>query len=295
MLTLEASTYRASLAPELGGLVTEAKAYVSGTWVDILRADPGPNGWMDGLPLFGCFPMVPFANRLSQPWIPAGKEQRPMPVNWPSEGLAMHGVGHATPWSLIETRPDLARIGTQIRDLDGRRLGRAEQRLELDEHGIHIDLSFRNTSGTLLSAGVGLHPWFAAPARHNGTKVAFNAKGIFELSADNLPAGHRDLSPAEVDIGWDDAGLDTCFTGWTGQAEIHRPEDQVAVSLRATSALLHCFVAPDFDAICLEPVTHAPNAAHDTRCAEIAPMHELAQGASIAVGMQIAASPLPHY
>lgn len=100
MLTLETEFYRAAIAPDQGGLLVEVLFRQGGRWINLLRPDPGEGGVVDGLPLFGCFPMVPFANRLSKPWLPAGNARREFAINWPREGLAMHGVGFAQVWQV---------------------------------------------------------------------------------------------------------------------------------------------------------------------------------------------------
>ncbi|GFE49962.1 aldose 1-epimerase [Roseobacter cerasinus] len=291
-LTLQSAGYRVSILPDEGGLIASLQYWDGADFIDLLRSNPGAEGTLDGLPLYGCFPMVPFANRLSEPWLPAGDDRRAVPVNWPAQGLAMHGTGFMGPWIVGACGDASALLTTFILDANGQTLGAARQTIALGDDGLAVSLAFESACDTPLSSGLGFHPWIAAPGDELQTTASFAAKGQFQMDANNLPVGHVACTTTQTDLDWRDAGLDTCFTGWSGEAQIVRPAKDLVVRVRSAVPNLHCFVAKDFDAICLEPVSHAPNAAHAALAAEIAPMAPVAPGETISIEMHIGGEPL---
>ena len=80
-----------------------------------------------------------------------------------------------------------------------------------------------------------------------------------------MPVAKENDHPAIVPLG-DGAslplGLDLCFDGWTGSAEIHWPDQKRGLRLIASPEFgyLVIFTPPGEDFFCVEPVSHCVNA-----------------------------------
>lgn len=258
-------------------------------WINIFRPEPKVGAFVDGLPLFGCFPMVPFANRISRPFLPLGDAEAEFPVNWPCENVAMHGVGFSQSWIVQHSQPDQARLSVEIYDISRRRLGIAHQDMSLsDKRGFSNTLSYTHEHDKPMLAGVGLHPWFFAPPTDQQIELNFDASGVFEMGVDQFPKNHIIFSKATPQsIGIGQNGLDTCFTSWNGCAVLRRPSAEIDIQITSDAAHLHCFVSPDHESICAEPVTHAPNAAQDKRWKSVGQMRKLNAGQTTSVSLSL--------
>ena len=290
MIQLQSPTLEVDVCAEHGGLIAGMRCLHDGEAIDILRARPAKQQTQDGLPLYGCFPMVPFANRLSQPYLKHGSGQATFQRNWPSEGVAMHGTGYMQPWSIVRQSENSVSLSTSITDKDGMVLGQSHQEISVsNDIGLQIELTYCHTSDSPMAAGLGLHPWFAAD---DNATLAFSANGRFEMDADHFPVGHSPLpEDAPQVLDFDHDGLDTCFSGWTGRAVLSRPSPGIDVELRSGATLLHCFVSRHHHSICAEPVTHHPDAAHNLRWPEVGQMALLQAGETIATSLQITPRP----
>lgn len=281
----------ADIEPDHGGLIAALQFTGRDGPVDILRPAPSLGGYIDGLPVFGCFPMVPFANRLTVPDLPMENGVARFPINWPSEGVAMHGVAFASAWQVESLQDDRVRLSNAIGDLDGRFLGTAKQDLSLsDDQGLQAQLSYRHQHEKAMIAGVGFHPWFHAPVGEVPFAIGFSAADRFEMGSDQFPVGYTRVDAKRIGLNNDDNGLDTCFAGWSGEAHLRRPSQSLAVNIRSDASILHCFIAGAFDAVCLEPVSHIPGAAHDARWRSKGPMRLLNTGEEISLEMTISAA-----
>ena len=289
MPVIESTRYKARIVPERGGLIAGLHYADGDVAVDLLRPEPTGGAYADGLPLFGCFPMVPFANRLSAPELPLGSGAARFPVNWPSEGVAMHGVGFGVPWKIEATDDKGMCLAVQIEDAEGRQLGMARQDISLsDEDGLRVRLRYEHLYPETMAAGIGLHPWFQVPRGEDDFTVRFHADSCFEMGPDHFPVGCSAIN-GDVELSRHDDGLDTCFPGWGGLAQLNRPSRSVAVRVRSDARIVHCFIAGALDAVCLEPVSHIPDAVHRPRWRSKGPMRPLQPGEEISLEMTLSA------
>lgn len=277
---------RAEIRPDQGGLIARVQVRFAESWVDLLRPEPATGSTEHGLPLFGSFPMVPFANRLPGAALPLGRGWARFDRNWPPEGIAHHGTGWGQTWSATRNGDSEITMTTVIRDADGTTLGQARQSLTLLPHGLSAELTYRHDNPQPMRAGIGHHPWFHAPDRE--TVAIFAAGGQFAMGPDDLAAEHL-TGITEVCLGHADAGLNTCYSGWSGTARVIRPSLGLAVLIRSGTPLLQAYVATQLDAICLEPVTHHPGSALDRRWEGIGGMDWMVEGQSIVAALDITA------
>ena len=90
--------------------------------------------------------------------------------------------------------------------------------------------------------------------------MKFSAPAILEVDDGLIPNGA--MTPAsQWSQGADlpDRTIDHCFTGWDGLARA--ADDLGSVTIRARGArFLHLYAPEDGSALCLEPVSHQPDA-----------------------------------
>jgi aldose 1-epimerase len=245
---LRRGALRLALRPDLGGCV-------AGFWHDgrpVLRsveprdlAGPRPSG---------CFPLVPYSNRIAHgrfEWHGRRHETR---VNVEGSRHSIHGVGWMRPWRVVsrterEACLSLAHEGDEHWPF----AFDAAQRFFIDEDALNCELSITSRAEGVAPAGLGWHPYFPKRAR---SRLHLEAQARWDNDADNLPA--RRVVQHAIDADVAHLAHDNCFEGWTGVARIR--DETLAVTL--TSSLPHVvvFTPQDRDFFCVEPVSHVSNA-----------------------------------
>jgi aldose 1-epimerase len=277
MLTLAAADWEAVLLPDQGA----AFASLTHAGRDILvPVAPGrdPNAGDHG-----AFLMAPWTNRLDGGRIAvAGREWR-MPINRPDEGTSLHGLVRLRRWTVEAAAPDCAVLSCTLDHPPFRCALRME--VALSAAGLSLSLALTNTGAAPTPMGMGWHPFFPRP---RGTRLRFAAATVFGRDARTLPVAPRPT--AGIDGG--DAvleNLDTHFAGWGGAAEIAWP-DGGGIALRAEGAWranLQVFAPPIRGILCVEPVSHAPDAANRAAAAAHGAMHLLAPDEQLHASLMI--------
>ena len=253
-LTLRAGAWQATVRPEVGG----ALASLTFNGAEVLRTMPeGSANPLDA----ACFPLVPYCNRIRDGRFSWDGRTVQMPANFPPEPHSLHGLGWQAPWTVTAEAGFKCSLSHSY---DGSGAWpwayEAEQRVRLGSQGCAITLHVTNRGDTAMPCGLGLHPYFR---RRPETRVRFSATGMLEVGDDMIPTGA--LSPPDRFTNWRDGALlptqtvDHCFTGWPGTAEI--TDELGTITLEARGAtFLHLYAPADASALCLEPVTHSPDA-----------------------------------
>ena len=272
MLRLAGGDWTACLLPAQGG----AFARLAWRGTDVLvplpeGADPNAGG-------AGAFVMAPWANRLDAGRV--GGFGR-VPVNRRAEGTAIHGLLRERPWTLLAAAPDrveLAQAGA-AESLPWRWRARLAIRLGT---AVEIALGIENAGDAPMVFGSGWHPFFLHPP---GTRLRFAARRRCTTDARMLPTA---LLPTTGLAGAVPAGLDTAFEGWDGQAEIQRPDLILRLAAHGAWARgLQVFHPPGRGFLCVEPVSHLPDAVNRPW---LGAMDVLAPGERLAGGLAIAAA-----
>ena len=221
---------------------------------------------------YGAFWMLPWANRLDGGRI-AGHA---MPINRVAEATAIHGLTRDLPWEVISAAPDHAvlqqRLSVTPFDYTAR-LGVA-----LDADGVFMEMTLRHEGAVPAPYGMGWHPWFMRSA---ATSLHLNATQRANHTARGLP---QNFTPC-TGIAADEAGLiglDNFFGGWDGVARLITPAG--IITLTATgdfAAGVQVYAPPTQPVICVEPVSHMPDAPNRPALAAAAPMRLLAPGQSL--------------
>lgn len=283
-LMLESGLWQARIAARAGGLI--AALTQGGT--PILRtmaeesADP-----LDA----ACFPMVPWCNRIADARFVWEGEPVELARNFLPEAHAIHGHGWHAAWDMVQAATD--RCTLTYRHTAGQAgwpwAYDAQQQIALSPEGCSVSLTLINRSNRVMPAGAGLHPYVR---RRDESRVRFAAARICEVGADMIPTG-RMLDPdtfgdfAAHDGAALPAGLiDHCYAGWDGAARISDDFGTITLCARGP-AYLHLYAPDQPDTLCLEPVSHLPDALGRT-----APdMRLLQPGDSLTVIMMISAEP----
>jgi aldose 1-epimerase len=231
----------------------------------------------------GAFWMAPWTNRLDAGRIVVGGAAHHMPITRPTENTALHGFARDAAWDVTAAEAGGARLACTIAHPPF--ATRLEIAITLAEAGLGIAVSLTNTGAGPVPMGFGWHPWFARPP---GTRLDLRARTVFGRDGRNLPIGPR---PSAGLAGADRAldGLDTHFAGWDGIARITHP-DGFAFRLAATGAWagnLQVYAPPGAGVLCVEPVTHAPDAVNRPAAAAHGPMHVLAPGETLAAALRL--------
>jgi len=277
VITLRAGAAEAVLLPEAGA----AFARLAHDGRDLLV--PIPEGGAPNRGFHGAFVMAPWTNRLDGGRIVVDGVEHRMPVNRPEEGNALHGFLREMAWSVIEA--DGASATLECRFDRAPFVGRARLAMTLGPDRLTLSLSLTNDAAVPTPMGFGWHPFFPRP---DGTRLRFSARTVFGRDARNLPVAPRPTAgingsfPALL-------GLDTHLAGWDGAAEIGWPDGRV-LTLCAEGdwrSNVQTFSPRDSSVLCVEPVSHAPDAPNRPAAAAHGAMHRVAPGGMISGSLMI--------
>lgn len=260
---LEGGNWRAEVLPEAGGLI----ASLSHNGVEVLRTLP--EGSTDPLSA-ACFPLVPYANRIADAAFPLAGAYVQVPHNFLPESSSLHGLGWESSWQL--TAQGRFKCAMEHRHAG---LGpppwkgdvtqwpwayRADQRIMLGPKGCAISLTLTNRSDVPMPAGLGLHPYFR---RRPETRVKFTATGVALVNESLIPTGEVGMpdtfGPFARGSALPAQTIDHCYTGWDGIATITDGLGTITVMARGAPHL-HVYAPADGGVLCLEPVSHTPDA-----------------------------------
>jgi aldose 1-epimerase len=271
MIFLHAGDWKATI------LEDEGAALGSLTWRGQDIVVPVPAGESPNRGLHSAFLMAPWTNRLDGGRIVVAGQEYHMPINRPLEGNALHGFVREQAWVVESQADDRAELSCTIDHAPFHCAARLA--VELAAEGLTLSLALTNTGSAPTPMGMGWHPFFTRPL---GTRLRFAATTTFGRDARGLaqaPRPSAGLAGGEAVL----VGHDTHFAGWDGMAEIAWPGGPALV-LRATgdwSRHLQVY-APGFaEVLCVEPVSHVPDAVNRPDLAVHGPMHVLEPGEAL--------------
>ncbi|MCA3420887.1 MAG: aldose epimerase [Roseomonas sp.] len=221
---------------------------------------------------YGAFWMLPWANRLDG----GGIAGHVLPINRAAEDTAIHGLARELPWEVISATLDHAVLKQRLAFAP---FDYAVQlAVTLDADGLLMEMELRHEGAAPTPYGMGWHPWFS---RRADTLLHLNAIQRANHSERGLP---ESLTPC-AGIAANEAeliGLDNFFAGWDGVARLAAPAGTITIKATGDFALGVQVYAPAAQPIiCVEPVSHMPDAPNRPALAAAAPMRVLAQGQSL--------------
>ena len=249
MIELRAGRLRCELYPQLGGCI-------AGLWMGdqpVLRSTPAAQ--LTSARASGCYPLVPFSNRIGHASLVWQGTQHPLVRSDADEPHAIHGIGWQRPWSVLDSDEASAMLACEHRaDSAWPFAFDCSNTLRLTPAGLEMTLAVTNQSAQPAPMGLGWHPNFV---RRAGARIAFRATGRWGMGTDKLPT-RRETSTG-LDAPCDGLAVDHCYDGWDGSALL--TDSVMRVTVQSELTRLVAFCSPQRDYVSIEPVSHVNNAA----------------------------------
>ena len=247
-ISLKAGAMRCEINPSLGGCV-------AGLWhagQQVLRSTPAAD--LQSVRVSGSYPLVPYSNRVGYGQLHWDGKQTQLALNFEPEPHAIHGVGWEHAWTVEDSSDTHAVLAYRHQpDASWPFAFDTRQTFTLTAEALEMHMSVTNRADVAAPAGLGWHPYFAKSPK---TRIAFAAKGRWEMGADKLPTGR--LAHAGLDTDCTSLKVDHCFDGWSGSLLLTEGPLQMKVS--SALSWLVVFTTPERDNIAIEPVSHVNNA-----------------------------------
>jgi len=245
---LRSGEMRCEVSAQLG-------AAIAGLWRNdspVLRSTPAHA--LSQIQLSGCYPLVPFSNRVGQASLLWNGTSHPLVRNFAPEPHAIHGVAWMRPWQVLDADETFALLSFEHRadaswpfDFD------CSQALRLGPDALEVTLSATNQSDQPAPFGLGWHPYFVKRAQ---SRIRFEAAGRWEMGPDRLPTERTTSSG--IDSLCCALDIDHCFDGWHGEVVLQ--DSEMTVRLRSSLDHLVVFTNATRDFVAIEPVSHVNNA-----------------------------------
>ncbi|MEY4295032.1 MAG: hypothetical protein RLY82_720 [Pseudomonadota bacterium] len=250
-LTLAKGNLRCVIRPDLGGSVESLTYLGLAGDVPVLRAPPAVIHTVRDT---GCFPLVPFSNRVAKASLQWNGTDHPLVKMGTSEEHAMHGVAWQRPWQVLDEASDFAMLSYEHKaDSAWPFAFDVSQVFKLDEGGLTMTLSITNQALSHAPVGLGWHPYFA---KREGAQLQFNATSRWEMGKDKLPTVLQATPSMASNCA--DLDIDNCFEGWTGVVQL--TDELLRTTVESNLSRLVVYTKPSIVSIAIEPVSHANNA-----------------------------------
>ena len=260
IFTLEADGWLLKIDAARGGQVVECR------WQGLEVFTTAKAGLWPSDTEAGCFPLVPYSNRIRNGAFSIAGRSVSLTTREFAYPHALHGLGWRSAWSCQQSGP---REATLFQAHDGAAWPwqyQARQHFSASGNRLAMTLEIENSGASPMPAGIGFHPYFPRPL---GMKLALRAGGFWKTSPSNpgIPEAWCPLDPLANFFEGKHLGtidLDNCFTGWSRTARIEYADTRFCINLAASAAFsnLVIFCPKDRDILCLEPVSHANDAAN---------------------------------
>ena len=214
----------------------------------------------------GCFPLVPFGNRVRGNRFSFDGSTYTLAPNVPWDLHVLHGDGWIGEWQVLEQGERELSLGYEHRAEGTPYSYSAEQVFTLDHRTLTLSLSVLNTGDTALPFGLGWHPFF--PLTRDTTLQA-RTRSYWDQDTSWLPtvehptSGDLDFAAgARLPRRW----INTQFEGWDRRAAIHWPDRALALQIEADRLFDRCvlFVSDPifepgyaYEHFCFEPMSHS--------------------------------------
>ena len=177
----------------------------------------------------GCFPLVPYANRIRDGRFTCEKRTIVLARNSPPDPSPMHGQGWRAAWQVVASGAASAELAFMHEAGEWPWTYEARQTFVLDDSGLTITLSCRNSSASRMPCGLGFHPYFPCDS---ATLLDTVVEGAWTVDDKVLPVervspeGAYDLRRRAI-CG---QGLDNGFDGWGGAATLRYATHELIIS-----------------------------------------------------------------
>ena len=202
---------------------------------------------------WGCYPMVPWAGRLSQGRIPTNDGEVRLEPNLPPS--AIHGLGFDKSWDIVEQSATALTMTCELRGLGWPFGGRASQTLRMGTNGLELDLQVGDYTRAG-PAGLGWHPWFTRPSGGD-IEVRVDSSEVLVLDADFVPTGEVRRVARDEDLrsgpSLGDRRLDHVYVHAKGPAVVRWPDLELRIEFGKSVDTVVVHTPPE--GVCVEPQT----------------------------------------
>ncbi|MDR3372835.1 MAG: aldose 1-epimerase [Ancalomicrobiaceae bacterium] len=216
----------------------------------------------------GCFPLVPFGNRLAGNRFAFEDQEFRLAPNT-ADPCRLHGDGWLADWTVAAVSPRFVDLALSVAASAASPYAyEAHQIVSVEADKIVVALSVTNR-GRRLPFGLGLHGYFPLTA---ATTLLAPAAGYWLEGPGYLPTERAGL-PDELDFcrpkTLPERWINNGFEGWSGSAKIRWPERGFGVGIAADALFgRYQLFRPDArfdptgagDWFCFEPMSHSPAA-----------------------------------
>lgn len=252
-LVLSAGRLEAHLLPGAGGSVARLDLVTGNGREPLLRGTDADDARAIEC---GCFPLVPFCNRIRGGIFEFRGQTVRLSPNMPPDRSPLHGQGWLAPWTVREQGATHALLHYRHEAGEWPWHYEARQDIRLSPGALEIALSCRNLSPDPMPCGLGLHPYYPCDA---GTRLETEVTGAWTVDADVLPvehvpaAGRFDLADRAI-CGQD---LDNGFDGWSGSATIRWAGGHGLLLTSPDAGFFQVYSPASGGVFVAEPVNHA--------------------------------------
>lgn len=239
---------RAQFCPGLGGRML--KFLFDGTDI-VVPAEPHRfevTQW----PRAGAYPLIPYHNRLADAAIAVEGKVYRLAAHPAAEPHTLHGPGHTRPWHVVSHDASRLVMKTACEpDEHWPWAYEAVQDFQVEGDVLELSISLKNVDSRPMPAGIGWHPYFSSKE-----PAVTDARIRWPHRADYLPTGER----TEIEDPVPRREPPTSYLENWSKAEIVIGGG-AHVSMTAASPFDYLVIHRGDPAnICVEPVTHVPNA-----------------------------------
>lgn len=280
MIRLQAEAWSATVSPALGGAILDLEH----AGRPIFRPTPAD---ATAILQTACFPLIPYANRVAGGRFRFGGEDVVLPVPPQFAPHALHGDGWLRAWSVAHQ--DETAVSMTLRGGDDHWpwAWSATQSVSLSGSGLRVDLSMTNEADRPAPAGLGLHPYFH---RLPDARLTLAADHVWLTGTDRIP---ERLAVSSELMDWSGGAalasappVDHAYAIRRSGAALENGSDRIVLFASDNCRWIQVYAPPDGDFVCVEPVTHRPDAVN-APSGEDSGLVVLSPGESLSIWMTI--------
>ncbi len=241
------------------------------------------------------WPLLPYSNRIRAGRFAYQGRQHILPANYPGVRHPLHGVGWLRAWRHLESGVQHCALGLNHHSNAHWPYNfSAQQHYWLEGSTLHSRLSLTNTSELAMPCGLGQHPYVNCPT---GTRIRAQVRGVWLSDDEALPRAYE-LLPQQWNLAagilLDNLYVDNCFDGLNGAIEVRWPDGSTLIVEGSPNLQFLVVYHPQGgDYVCLEPVSHMPDAFNHQCAARDSGMLVLQPGATLQVTHRYSYQPAP--
>jgi aldose 1-epimerase len=254
VLTLSSDILELQLSPSIGGAISNFEWTGEGIRRAILRESHTP---LQNVLDAGCFPLVPFVNRIRGGCFSFRGRQVRLSPNMKGDPSPLHGQGWTSTWRVESSSAAEAMLAFDHEAGEWPWAYEARQELRLDGNALRLRLTCTNRSDEPMPCGLGFHPYFPCGPT---TRIETQVTDVWTVDKDVLPVakmpavGRYAIADDPV-CGRD---LDNGYSDWSGRAVVTDPEWPFEIEISSPQARFFQLYSPAKGGIFVgEPVTHA--------------------------------------